>query len=479
MYPPRILMSSSGGKSTPSTSGQLQHPAAKKYAAHVNPAFVKLLGTFGYGRVFTRAKNTTLWDSDGNEYLDCLAAFGVMNIGHNSDKLAERVKEIMSDDAINLCHVGIQVHAADLASYLASLAPPLDRVLFSSSGGEAVESAMKLARAATKRKPILYCKGGFHGTGLGPLSIMGHGRMRDPFEPLVPECYEIPFDDITSLKKELEEKKPAAFVVEPMQAEAGVIIPHREYFREALALCKTAGTLLVLDEIQTGLGRTGKTFAYEHEGDGFVPDVLVLGKALGGGLVPISAALTTPEIHDRAYGRIDRFDLHSTTFSGNAFGCRVARAGLDILRDDELTENAAKRGEQLLERLKDSLLDHPFVKEVRGRGLMVGLELGPTKTKSSSSFLGRILPGVVEGVSKRVFGQWLALRLLERGIVAQPASLQWNVLKIEPPLTVSEAEIDRVVDAISSILAEYTNLATIMADVSKRIGSQALGGWSF
>src|SRR5437868_1403061 len=137
----------------------LQHSAAQKYAAHVNPAFVKLLGAFGYGRVFTRARGTTLWDSEGKEYLDCLAAFGVMNLGHNPPRLVERIKEIVSDDALNLCHVGIQVHAAELAAYLASLASPLERVLFSSSGGEAVESAMKLARAATKRKGILYCKG--------------------------------------------------------------------------------------------------------------------------------------------------------------------------------------------------------------------------------------------------------------------------------------------------------------------------------
>ena len=453
----------------------ITHPAAQKYAAHVNPAFVKLLGAFGYGRVFTKAHGTTLVDSDGKEYLDCLAAYGVMNLGHNPPKLIERVKEILSDDAPNLCHVGIQVHAAELAAHLASLATPLERVMFSSSGGEAVESAMKLARAATKRKPFLYCRGGFHGTGLGPLSIMGSGRMRDPFEPLLPECFELPFDDLLALEKALEEKKPAAFVVEPIQAEAGVVMPHTDYFKQAQALCKQAGTLLVLDEVQTGLGRTGKTFAYEH--DGFVPDVLVLGKALGAGLVPMSAALTTPEIHDRAYGRMDRFDLHGTTFSGNTLGCRIALAGLDILRDDELAQAADARGEQLRERLRDNLVDHPFVKAVRGRGLLVGLELGAT-TKASG-ILGRLLPSVVEGLSRRVFGQWLALRLLERGIVAQPASLQWNVLKVEPPLTVTEAEIDRVVDTIVEILAEYTDIKSLVADVGQRLGTQALSGWSF
>lgn len=452
----------------------LHHPAAQKYAAHVNPAFVKLLGAFGYGRVFTKARGTTLWDSEGQEYLDCLAAFGVMSLGHNPPRLIERVKEMLSDDAVNVCHVGIQVHAADLAADLASLAPPLERVLFSSSGGEAVESAMKLARAATRRKAILYCKGGFHGTGLGALSIMGDGRLRDPFEPLLPECYEIPFDDLGALGKALEQRKPAALVLEPIQAEAGVVMPHGDYLKQAHDLCRQAGALLVLDEVQTGLGRTGKTFAYEHEG--FVPDVLVLGKALGGGLVPISAALTTADVHERAYGRVDRFDLHGTTFSGNALGCRIARETLAILRDERLAENAAERGEQLRERLRDRLAEHPFVKAIRGRGLLVGLELGPTR---GSGLLGRLLPSVVEGLSRRVFGQWLALRLLERGIVAQPASQQWNVLKLEPPLTVTEAEIDRVVDTIADILADYTDLKSLVADVGSRIGTQALSGWSF
>jgi len=448
-----------------------EHPSVAQYAAHVNPAFVKLLGAFGYGRVFTRARGTRLWDSEGREYLDFLAAFGVMNLGHNAAKLKARAQEILEDDAPNLCHVGIQVHAAELAARLAT--GVLSRVLFSSSGGEAVESAMKLARAATRRKPILYCTGGFHGTGLGPLSIMGSRRMRDPFEPLVPECFAVPFDDLPALEKALEQHQPAAFVVEPIQAEAGVRIARPGYFAKALAVCKARGTLLVLDEVQTGIGRTGKMFACEHEG--IVPDVLVLGKALGGGLVPISAALTTPEIHDRAYGRTDKFDLHSTTFSGNTFGCRIAMATLDILEEDGLIANAAARGKELLDGLRVALDGHPFVKAIDGRGLLVGLELGPT----SSTLLGKLLPSLVGGVSRHVFGQWLALRLLEAGIVAQPASQQWNVLKLEPALTVTRDEVDRAIAAIAKILAEYRDLSTIVADAGRRLGSQALSGWSF
>lgn len=444
-----------------------EHPAAIKYAEHVNPAFVKLLGAYGYGRVFERAAGTRLWDSEGREYLDFLAAFGVMNLGHNPPKLRARIKEILDDDAPNLCHVGIQVHAADLAARLAH--GPLTRVLFASSGGEAVESALKLTRAATKRRPLLYCTGGFHGTGFGALSVMGQKRMREPFEPLVGECFEIPFDDLPALEQALDRHRPAGLLLEPIQAEGGVRIPRAGYLRRAQELCRAKGTLLVLDEVQTGIGRTGKMYAYEHEG--FVPDVLVLGKALGAGMVPISAALTTPEIHDRGYGRVDRFDLHSTTFSGNTFGCRIALAGLDLLEEEGLVASAEARGQELLAKLRAALEGHPFVKAIDGRGLLVGLELGPSKQG--------MLDRLVEGVSKHVFGQWLAVRLLEAGIVAQPASQQWNVLKLEPALTVSSEEIDRVVSAIAEILAEYRDLKSIALDAGRRLGSQALGGFRF
>jgi putrescine aminotransferase len=453
------------------------HPAAVKYAAHVNPAFVKLLGALRYGRVFVRAKGTTLFDEGGKEYLDFLASFGAMNIGHNPEKLLDRVRDMLADDAANVVHTGIPVHAAELAARLVKLTSPLDRVLLSTTGGEAVESAMKLARAATKRKAIVYCKGGFHGLGLGALSIMGDGRLRDLFEPLVPECYEIPFDDVGALEKALTARKTAAFIVEPIQAEAGVVVPHRDYLREARALCTRHGALFALDEVQTGMGRCGSMFAYQDPAlGGFVPDVLILGKALGGGLVPVSCAVTTAEIHDRAYGRMDRFDMHGSTFSGWALGARIAHATLDILEEDKLVEAAKERGEHMLDRLRDGLADHPFVTSVRGRGLLVGLELGPAK---ATGLLGRLLPGVVDLVSRRIFGQWLALCLLERGIVAQPASMQWNVLKLEPPLTVSEAEVDRVCDAILEILEQYKDLRAILTDAGQRLGTQALAGFSF
>jgi len=452
------------------------HTHTQKFATHVNPSLVKLLNAFGYARIYTRAQGTKLWDSAGNEYLDGLAAFGAANLGHNHPKLIERVRQMLGDEAPNLVPNAIDANAAELGEALAR-ASGLTRCMFSTTGGEAIDSAIKLARAATRRKPIVYCKGGYHGTSLGPLSVMGHGRLRDPFEPLIPQCFETAYDDLPALDRVLTEHKPAAFVVEPVQAEAGVIVPKRDYLSEASALCKKHGTLMILDEAQTGLGRAGeKMFAFQN--DGFTPDVLVLGESLGGGLLPISATLTTPTIHDQAYGRIDRFDLHGSTFSGWALGCRVALATLSIIEEEKLAEAAAVRGEQLRERLRDEIADHPFVRGVRGRGLIVGVELGPTMPKSSG-ILGRILPGLVGLVSKRVFGQWLAIRLLEHGILCQPASMQWNVLKIEPPLTITEPEVHQIVDSIVAVLKEYTELRPLLTDVGQRIGTQLLTGLPF
>jgi len=451
-----------------------RHPAVADYERYVNPAFVRLLGTFGYGRVFVRGKGTSLWDDQGRQYLDLLAAFGAVNLGHNPDVLIERMVEFLRDDAVNLVHVGPQLHAAELARELAQLvSPPLEITLFSNSGGEAVEAAMKLARAATDRRHFVYTEGGFHGTGLGSLSIMGHARLRAPFEPLLPNCEAVPFGDLEALEQALHKRRAAAFVVEPIQAEAGVLLPPSGYLKAAQEMCTKYGTLFVLDEVQTGLGRTGTLFAYEQHG--FVPDVLVLGKSLGGSLVPLSATLTSREIQQKAYGSQAKFDLHGTTYSGNAFACRVGTEVLKQVQAQGLVERSARLGAVLLDQLQRALSGHPLVREVRGVGLLVGIELGPT----DSGFFQRAFSGVVESVSEKVFGQWLAVRLLERGILCQPASQHWNVLRIEPPLTITEAELVHAVSEIAQLLAQYTKLTPLLKDVTARLTEQYRGGWSF
>ncbi len=450
------------------------HPAVARYERYVNPAFVRLLGTFGYGRVFVRAKGSRLWDDAGREYIDLLAGFGAVNLGHNPPELLEKLRAHLDGDAVNLLHVGPQPHAADLAERLAKVLPePLEVTLLSNSGGEAVEAAIKLARAATRRSAIVYARGGFHGTGLGPLSVMGHARLRRDFEPLVPDCHEVPFGDALALEQELRASKVAGVLLEPVQAEAGVVLPPAGYLEQVAALCRRHGALLMLDEVQTGLGRTGKLFAFERHA--VVPDVLILGKSLGGSLVPISATVTSRELQQRAYGTAQKFDLHGTTYSGNALCSAVALATLELTLGQELPDRAAALGERFTSRLRRRISGHPLVRDVRGQGLLIGVELGPT----DRGLLQKLFPGLVAAISEKVFGQWLAVRLLEQGFICQPASQQWNVLRIEPPLTISEAELDAAEDAIASTLAEYSELRPLISDVAQRLGEQYREGWAF
>ena len=448
--------------------------AIEKYARHVNPGLIKLLGVLGFGRVFVRALGTRLWDDAGREYRDFLAGFGSVNLGHNHPRLVRRMQRFLEEEVPNLVHTGPQVHAADLAEMLAARLPePLRISLFSNSGAEAVEAGVKLARAATRRPGVLSCDGGFHGTNLGTLSLLGEKKWRAPFEPLLPGCARVAFGDLKGLEKALAPRTAAAFVVEPIQGEGGVVVPAEGYLTVAQDLCRRHGTLLVLDEVQTGLGRTGTLFAYESEG--FVPDVLVLAKALGGSIAPIGATITSAEIQERAYGASDRFDLHGSTFSGNSFACAAAMETLAILSEEKLVENSAARGLELAAALHRKLDGHPLVREIRGRGLLVGIEFGAT----DSGVLNRLAPALVDLVSRKVFGQWVALKLLEKGILSQPASQQWNVLRLEPPLTVTAAEVEEAAGAVAAVVDDYRGIGTVLKDVAERLGRQYAAGWSF
>lgn len=449
-----------------------EHPAVQQYARHVNPAFVKLLGVFGYGRLLTRAKDVWVWDHAGREYLDLLAGFGSVNLGHNHPRLLERLRRYLTEDALQFVHVGPSPHAAALAARLAEVSG-LDVALLSSSGAEAVEGGIKLARAATGRSGVVSCVGGYHGTSLGTLSIMGSPRMRAPFEPLLPGCVQVPWGDLPALERALRPRTAAAFVVDPFNCEVAAAPPPPGYLAAAQDLCRRHGTLLVLDEVQTGLGRTGTLFAYQAEG--FVPDVLALAKSLSGGVVPVGATLTRADLLQKAYGTTDRFDLHNSTFGGNGLACAAALETLDIVEQQGLARASAERGADLLARVRDRLAGHPLVKDVRGRGLLVSVELGPTE----QGWLNRLAPALVRAVSRQVFGQWAAVKLLERGVIVQPATQHWDVLKLEPPLTIQPPEVERAVAALGDVLDEYRGVGPLVNDVVERLGAQFMAGWAF
>jgi putrescine aminotransferase len=453
---------------------QSSHTSATAYAKYINPSFVKLLGTLGFGRVYERAEGVYVWDVDGKRYLDCLAGFGSVNIGHNHPELLAHLHQLLDSKVMNFCHVGPAQGAAQLAEKFAELLPaPLEISLFANGGAEAVEAALKLARIATGRKDFISCEGGFHGTSFGPLSLMGTERLRMPFEPLLEHCHQVPFGDLDALRHQLETHHPAAFLVEPIQGEAGIILPPSGYLHEAQKLCQQHGTLLILDEIQTGLGRTGSWFAFQQ--DDMIPDILCLAKALSGGIAPISVAITSRALFNKAYGKTDRFDLHSSTYQGNAFSCAAAYKTLEIITEENLLIASKERGSQLLQGLQKRLQGHPLIRDIRGRGLLVGIELGAT----GRNLLDKLAPDLVDDVSEIMFGQWLAVKLLEAGILCQPASSRWNVLRLEPPLTISAEEIAHVINTVGEVLQQYQSVIPVIADVTKRIGSQWWSGWKF
>ena len=439
-----------------------------KFARHVNPTFVRMLDVMGFGRVFRRAEDVWLWDEHDRRYLDALAGFGAVNVGHNHPRLIQRLQSFLANGSPNLVHTGPAVEAAELAEALAArLGPGLEVSLFTTSGAEAVDAALKLAHVATGRTGVVYCRGGFHGLTLGTLGLMGAERLRTPFESVLAETMAVQFGDLAELEAALAPRAAAAFVVEPIQAEGGVILPPPGYLAAAQAVCRRTGTLLVLDEVQTGVGRTGALCA--HTVDGVVPDVLVLAKALGGGIAPIGVAMTSAALHREAYGTLDRFDLHGSTFSGYALGCVAARETLAIVDDESLCANAAARGAELLDALRRALAGHPLVRDVRGRGLLTAVELGLPRTT-----LGRLVVGSLRERLAGIIGQWAALKMLERGVLSQPASLHWNVLRLEPPLTIRETEIERLAATVADVLDGYRDARTVLRDVAARTGRRWL-----
>lgn len=451
------------------------------YARHVNPTFTKLLGLLGYGRVWTKGEGTRVFDDAGKAYVDFLAGFGATNLGHNHPGLVRALTDALAAMPVHVCHTGPTPHEAAVGERLArSAGAPFEIGMMSSSGAEAVEAAIKLARAATRRPGVLACKGGFHGLSLGTLSIMGAPRLRAPFEPLMPQFGAIPFGSVDALRAALSTKRFASFVVEPIQAEAGVIVPPAGYLAAARELCTRYGTLLVLDEVQTGVGRTGTTYAFQAEG--VVPDLLVLAKGLGGGIVPVGATLCARELHQRAYGGLDRFDAHGSTFAGNALACAAAIATLDLVEREQLAERAARLGARLIDALHARLDGHPLVRAIRGRGLLIGIELGTPATttlRSVTTRLSELSPRIGRLSPPPFLGQWISVRLLEAGYLCQPTAHEWDVLKVEPPLTIAERELDGFVAALGDILDEYQSAAVVLRDVGVRMAKRGVKGWAW
>jgi len=431
------------------------------YHDHINPTLVEALGLLGYGRDFVRGDGVQLWDDQGRVYRDFLSGYGTLLLGHNHPEVRAAVEETLRAGVPQFMQVSPQPLVGELAARLARLAPGgLDVAYFMSSGSEAVDGALKLARAATHRSRFVSAEGAFHGVTMGALSVTGRAYHRAPFEPLLPGCARVPWGDAGAVEKELRRRDVAAVILETMQGEGGFRPPPAGYLADVVRLCHRYGTLLILDEVQVGLGRTGRMFAYEREG--VAPDILVLAKGLSGGLVPVSAYLTRREIWKRAYGSLARYEVHAATFSGGALACAAALATLHILERDNLPARAEALGQRLGQRLRAAVGGHPMVREIRGRGLIWGIELATVGGE-----LGAL-----------AVGQWVAVGLMERGIVSQVGTQAAEVIRAEPALIASEDDIDAFARALRETLATHApSVATATSGAAKAFVTAKLAAW--
>jgi ornithine--oxo-acid transaminase len=414
---------------------------------HLNEQMVRVLRTIGYDVGFCKGSGQYLYDREGARYLDMLSGFGVFAVGRNHPAIRAALKSALDADLPNLVQMDVSTLAGILAERLLALVPHLDKVFFANSGAESVEAAMKFARAATGRSGIAYCSHAFHGLTYGALSLNGDEVFRRGFEPLIPDCTCVPFNDLAALEMVLATRRMAAFVVEPIQGK-GVILPDESYLAGVQDLCRRYETLFVSDEIQTGIGRTGKFLAGEHWG--IEPDMVLLAKALSGGHVPVGAVLMRKWIFDKVFNRMDRAVVHGSTFSKNDLAMAAGIATLDVMESERLVENAAQKGRRLLAALQGMAERHELVKELRGKGLMIGVEFGPPRSLKLKAAWHAL-----ETVNTGLFCQLITIPLFkEHKILSLVAGHGNHTVKLQPPLTLTDDDCAWIERAFDEVIAD-------------------------
>jgi ornithine--oxo-acid transaminase len=419
----------------------------KLYREYVNPQWARLLDVLQMNVRYERCLGAELFSDDGRRFLDFLSGYCVHNAGHNHPYIVEALQRGLANCGPGMLQSHVSELAGKLGGRLIDLASgQLKKAFFCSSGSEGVEAAIKFSRVHTGRRGLLYAKGAFHGLTCGALSLMDQPFWRDGFGPLLPDTEAVPFGDLAALEEELRTREFAAYVVEPMQSEAGVRIPPPGYLETAQALCRKHGTLFVLDEVQTGMYRTG-AFLAAHD-FGLDPDMVVLAKALSGGLVPVGAVLLSEPIYDSVYGSLKRSIVHTSTFGENSLAMRAGLATLDVLERERLGEQANSLGEYLRGHLRDALSGYEMVKEIRGKGLLNGIEFTPPSTLRLRVFFelfAKVHPGM--------FGQVMVMHMFrDEGILTQMCGNNFMVLKVTPPLMIEERQADAFVGAITRVV---------------------------
>jgi ornithine--oxo-acid transaminase len=417
------------------------------YERYVNPQWVRLLDVLRMNVDYARCVGAELHTTSGRRILDFISGYCVHNIGHNHPRVISALKDELDRNGPAMLQSHVSELAGELAARLCDRAGGrLTRAFFCSSGSEGIETVIKFARAHTGRPGIVYAAGGFHGLTCGALSLMANPFWKEGFGPLLPDTEAVPFGDLDELARKLASRRFAAFVVEPVQAESGVLLPPREYLQGAQALCRRYGALFVLDEVQTGMYRSGPFLAAHHFG--VDPDMVVMAKALSGGLVPCAAVLMSSTVSDSVYSSLKRAVIHTSTYSENSLAMRAGLATLDVLEEEHLGQRAATAGAALRERLTARLSNYEMVGEIRGLGLLNAIEFrAPRRLRLKIPFeaFARIHPAM--------FGQVLVMRLFgDQGILSQICGNNFMVLKVAPPLVIEDAQLDRYVDGVGKVV---------------------------
>jgi len=416
------------------------------YARTINPQFMRVLKTIGFDRVWARGEGQYLYDQDGTRFLDLLGGFGMFNVGRNNPRVRDALVETLELETPGSVQLGVSLLPGLLGEELLKRTPPrLARVLFTSSGTEAVEAALKLGRAATGRSRVLSTVHGFHGLTLGALSANGGPHFVERFGPLLPGFAHLPFGDLDALEQQLRGEDVALFILEPIQGH-GVYLPPAGYLEGAQELCRRYGTLFAVDEVQTGFGRTGKLFAFEHWG--LEPDLVTVAKSLSGGYVPVGALLMAEHVYDGVFDSLEHSVSHGSTFAPNDLAMAAGLATLRELDDAHLVERTARLGQLLLERSEVLAAAHDVVREVRGLGLMWALEFAEPDAGSLSW-------RVIERMQTGLFAQLVVVPLFTKHhILSQVAGHDLPVLKGLPPLVLSEQDIDDFATALDDVIGK-------------------------
>jgi ornithine--oxo-acid transaminase len=435
-----------------------RHESVDLWGRTINPQFARVLKRIGFDREWVRAEGAYLWDARGDKFLDMLGGFGMFNVGRNNPRVRAALVEALELDLPGSVQLGVSPLPPLLAEELIRRTPPrLERVLFTSSGTEAVEAALKLGRAATRRSRVLFAEHGFHGLTLGALSAQSNPEFTERFGPLLPGFSQVPFGDLDSLERELIGEDVALFLVEPVQGK-GVNLPPSGYLEGAQELCRRYGTLFCVDEVQTGFGRTGKLFAFEHWG--LEPDLVPVAKSLSGGYVPVGALLMSKAVHERVFDSMENVFSHGSTFAPNELAMAAGLATLHELDEQRLVERTAGLGKRLLELTLPLVERYDVVRAVRGLGLLWAIEFGePAAGRRSYRLLDRVQPGL--------FAQVVVVPLFkEHRILSQVAGHKIPVIKAIPPLTLSETDLDWFAEALDETIRKAQRLPRALAKLA-------------